>query len=79
MRVRDVAPKARQFAPNGHARTKFVVTSSALFAALVAVAALPAGAADGLARRELTKVGRPVSVLNLTVIDPATGELKTQL
>ena len=44
--------------------------SSALFGvALVAAAGLLAEAADGLTRRELTKVGRPVNVFNLSVVD----------
>ena len=48
--------------------------SSALFATLVAAATLLAGAAGGLVRRELTKVGRPVAVGNLTVVDAVMGK-----
>jgi len=45
-----------------------------VLAMLVTATVLLAGVADGVSRRELTKVGRPFDVQNLTAVDPATGE-----
>ena len=64
-------PRARR---KENRRISFRMPSSALFATLVAAATLLAGAAGGLVRRELTKVGRPVAVGNLTVVDAVMGK-----